>query len=116
MSIASQISRIKQCVTDIWSVLHSYGVAGADESFETLSNVPNSIQGACMNAVYRMYPVGSLYASTDPDADPGVIIGMPSADWIQVAPSNVTWGNLYNATWDITDGSTDGIYVFERLS
>ena len=59
-----------------------------------------------------VYPVGSLWATNDPDANPGTVMGFGS--WRKVSPGPVTWQMLEDSTWNI-EGTVLGYYIWERI-
>ena len=58
------------------------------------------------------YPVGSLWATRDEDADPAEELGF--GDWQKVSPGRMTWEMLQGSTWN-AQGTVIGYYIWERI-
>lgn len=111
MSISSEISRISGNVQAALTAIANKGV--------TVASGSNSDDLATLIAAiptYRdIYPVGSLWATESSTAKPATVLGFGT--WTQVSPSNITWGNLYNQNWNVSDyGSASGVYVYKRTA
>lgn len=61
----------------------------------------------------ELFPVNSLYATTDSTANPGTILGFGT--WSKISPGAITWGQLEDSTWNLT-GTVAGIYVWQRTA
>ncbi len=59
-----------------------------------------------------VFPVGALWATEDPEADPAEVLGFGT--WEKVSPGAVTWKQLADTTWNMT-GTVEGIYVWKRI-
>lgn len=109
-SIAIEINRISTNISNALSAIAAKGV--------TVATGSKSDQLASLIALIPTYqdifPVGSLWATEDSTKTPASVLGFGT--WVQVSPSNITWGNLYDSSWTIVDGTANGLYVYKRTA
>ena len=110
MSISSQITRISTNVSNALTAIASKGVTvPASAKSDQLANLI-----ALIPTYQDIFPVGSLWATEDSTKTPASVLGFGT--WVQVSPSNITWGNLYDSTWQIVDGTSGGLFVYKRTA
>lgn len=110
MSVSSQITRISTNVSNALTAIASKGVtvpasAKSDQLASLIALIPT---------YQDIFPVGSLWATEDSTKTPASVLGFGT--WVQVSPSNITWGNLYDSSWTIVDGTANGLYVYKRTA
>lgn len=57
------------------------------------------------------YPVNSLWATDDIDANPSEALGF--GEWEKVSPGAVTWGVLMDQTWNMQN-ALFGYFIWKR--
>lgn len=81
------------------------------EDTEPIHLLPSSIP-SIKEILMIAYPVGSLWATDDADADPAEDMGF--GVWQKVSPGAVTWEMLGDQTWNI-QGTVFGYYIWRRI-
>lgn len=59
------------------------------------------------------FPVGSLWATQDEDADPAVVLDFGT--WEKVSPGRMTWRMLMQSRWN-SEGTVLGYYIWHRTA